>query len=280
MKKKDCCLKKTKNLDKNKQIIGFLDQTYCDKNAPPKILSKRNRKNELTIPAKRIHQTAMGFQAINGKSYISFPENSRSHNMMFFVAEIRKRNLSNKDIIPYIDCLINDNSVKRENIIRKFNIQSMGKEFISNKIRKFGETKGYKKTFIKSVNNLIYKENKYDEYTIDALIRLELLNNLESMNIGDLLKNEKEIVIILDNYRPHHNTEFKRFCELLKIKLIYLPAYTPQYNPIEQVWKSIKRLIYDPTITNRLELIEIFKKEYYKIIYNKSFYEKWIEKFL
>ena len=41
MKKKDCYLKKTKKLDKNKQIIGFLDQTYCDKNAPPKILSKK-----------------------------------------------------------------------------------------------------------------------------------------------------------------------------------------------------------------------------------------------
>ena len=68
----------------------------------------------------------------------------------------------------------------------------MGEEFISNKIRKFGETRGYKKTFIKSVNNLIYKENKDDEYTIDALIRLELLNNLESMNIGELLENEKD----------------------------------------------------------------------------------------
>ena len=44
MKKKDYCLKKTKNLNKNKQIIGFLDQTFCDKNAPPNILSKRNRK--------------------------------------------------------------------------------------------------------------------------------------------------------------------------------------------------------------------------------------------
>ena len=122
---------------------------------------------------------------------------------MLFVAEIRKCNLSNKDIIPYIDCVINDYSVNRGNIIGKFNIQSMGEVLFSNQIKKFGETKGYKKTFMKSVNNLIYKENKDDEFTIDALIRLELLNNLKSMNIGELLENEKEIVIILDNYRPH-----------------------------------------------------------------------------
>ena len=57
----------------------------------------------------------MGFQSINVKSYISFPKNSQSHNMMF-LAEIRKQNLSNKDIIPYINCVINDYSVKRETI--------------------------------------------------------------------------------------------------------------------------------------------------------------------
>ena len=222
----------------------------------------------------------MGFQAINGESYISFPKNSRSHNMMLFVAELRMLNLSNKDIIHFIKFAINDYSVKRENIARKYNIQSMGETAFAEKIKKYGKTKGYKKTFIKAVNNLLYKERKKDEFDIDELMKFELLDNLESMNIRSLLEDEKEIVIILDNYKPHHNPEFRKFCELLKIKLLYLPAYTPQYNPIEQVWKSIKRIIYDPTITDCDELISIFKEEYYKIIYNESFYEKWIEKFL
>ena len=92
----------------------------------------------------------MGFQAINGKSYVAFPKNSRSHNMMLFVAEIRKINLSNKEIMPYIDCAISDSSVKRENIIEKFNIQSMGGNLFSEKLKNFGKTKGYKKNFYKS----------------------------------------------------------------------------------------------------------------------------------
>ena len=87
----------------------------------------------------------MGFQAINGKSYISFPKNSRSHNMMLFVAEIRKCNLSNKDIIPYIDCVINDYSVNRENIIEKFNIQSMGKFCSQIKLRNLVKPKDIRK---------------------------------------------------------------------------------------------------------------------------------------
>ena len=65
---------------------------------PVKILAKRNHKNELLVSSDKFHQTAMGFQAINGESYVSFPKNSRSHNMMLFVAELRKRNLSNKEI--------------------------------------------------------------------------------------------------------------------------------------------------------------------------------------
>ena len=35
MKIKEKSLKKTKKLNKDKQIIGYLDQTYCDKNGPP-----------------------------------------------------------------------------------------------------------------------------------------------------------------------------------------------------------------------------------------------------
>lgn len=222
----------------------------------------------------------MGFQAINGVSHISFPKNSRSHNMMIFAAEIRMKNLLNKELLPYLNFVINDTSVERKTNVAKFNINSMGEKAFNEKIKTFGKTKGYKKTFTKAVNNLLYRENKKDEFEIDALIRLTLLDNLENVNIGHLMENEKEIVIILDNYKPHHNTEFKKFCELLNIKLLYLPAYTPQYNPIEQVWKSIKRIIYDPTISDCNELIKIFEEEYYRIIYNPSLVEKWIDKFL
>ena len=112
------------------------------------------------------------------------------------------------------------------------------------------------------------------------MTRFKIIENLEAINIDKLLENEKEIVIILDNYKPHHNAQFIEFCQLLKIRLIYLPPYTPQYNPIEQVWKSIKRLIYDPEIDTKEKVEKIFREKYYEIIYNESFYKKLIDKFL
>lgn len=200
--------------------------------------------------------------------------------MMIFAAEVRARNLKNKELKPYIDCVLYDSSVNRINIISKLNFETIGVESLNKNIKEIGEKKGYKKNFIKSVNKLIFKERKNTDFAIDEIIRYELLENADCVNLDKLLENEKEIVFILDNYKPHHNPEFKKFCEILKIKLIYLPAYTPQYNPIEQVWKSIKRIIYDPTISTKNEIIKIFKEEFYKIIYNESFFKKWEEKFL
>ena len=81
MKIKEKSLKKTKKLNKDKQIIGYLNQTYCDKNGPPQTLHKKSHKNILEDNGKRIHQTAIRFQAINGKSNVSFPQNSKSHNI-------------------------------------------------------------------------------------------------------------------------------------------------------------------------------------------------------
>ena len=235
-----------KELDPDKQIIGFLDQTYCDKNYPPKVLRKANDTTPIITNGIPTHQTATGFQPINGIAHLDFPENSRSHNMMFFVGELRIKNLENKDLIPLINAAMYDNSVDYNTLLAEYNINSLGDENFSNKLKKLGKSVGYKNTFRNRVTSFIYKNNEDKKIKIEEMTRFKLIENLEAMNLDKLLKDEKEIVIILDNYKPHHNDQFIKFCQLLKIRLIYLPPYTPQYNPIEQVWKSIKRLIYDP----------------------------------
>lgn len=96
--------------------MDFLIKRIVIKTLLPKYYQKETVKTNLQFRPKEFIKLQW-VQAINGKSYISFPKNSRLHNMMLFVAEIRKCNLSNKDIIPYIDCVINDYSVNRENII-------------------------------------------------------------------------------------------------------------------------------------------------------------------
>lgn len=45
------------------------------------------------------------------------------------------------------------------------------------------------------------------------------------------------IHVILDNARVHKNKEVHEFAEKWRIKLHYLPPYSPNLNPIERVWK-------------------------------------------
>ncbi|WP_342366865.1 transposase [Methanobrevibacter oralis] len=64
------------------------------------------------------------------------------------------------------------------------------------------------------------------------------------------------------------------------INLIFLQPYCPDLNPIEDVWRKIKSTIYKSIYENLNELIEIFKREYYKIVDLTSFYKNWVKEYL
>ena len=49
------------------------------------------------------------------------------------------------------------------------------------------------------------------------------------------------IHLVLDNAAAHHTNYVKQVAAKLKIELMFLPAYTPELNPIEALWGIIKR---------------------------------------
>lgn len=51
------------------------------------------------------------------------------------------------------------------------------------------------------------------------------------------------IYIILDNAKYHYSKEVKEFLEGKKIKLVFLPAYSPNLNLIERLWKFFKKKV-------------------------------------
>lgn len=52
---------------------------------------------------------------------------------------------------------------------------------------------------------------------------------------------KKIIVLILDSLRAHKADKTKRKARELGIKLVFLPPYSPDLNPVEFIWKTIKR---------------------------------------
>jgi transposase len=55
----------------------------------------------------------------------------------------------------------------------------------------------------------------------------------------------KQITMVLDNVRYHHAKMLKPFLERNKnrINLLFLPAYSPDLNPIERVWWFMRKKI-------------------------------------
>lgn len=50
-------------------------------------------------------------------------------------------------------------------------------------------------------------------------------------------------VLVLDNARIHHAHALKQAVEEAGCLLLFLPAYSPDFNPIELVWSWIKHLV-------------------------------------
>lgn len=67
----------------------------------------------------------------------------------------------------------------------------------------------------------------------------------------------RKIVIILDNAKYHHAAMLQPFlnCHRDKLALEFLPAYSPELNPIERVWKLTRRLCTHNTYSEKLEAL-------------------------
>jgi len=127
---------------------------------------------------------------------------------------------------------------------------------------------------------ILENENKKNQSKIDRLKRENIVKNLDNCEILTQLKKEIKIVIILDNYPVHKAQLAQKACKILNIQLILLPPYSPKLNPIEQVWRIIKRELSKIYIKDETFLIQKFKSNYNEIVGNETFYEGWIKKII
>lgn len=118
-------------------------------------------------------------------------------------------------------------------------------------------------------NSIIdFKENSKKESVC------EFLGKIRSNNPG------KRIVIILDNFRSHRANMTIEFARENGIELVYLPPYSPDLNPIEFIWKSIKRVISREFVVDLDHMIDIIRINFQILSSQLSFAKRWIEKFL
>ena len=73
--------------------------------------------------------------------------------------------------------------------------------------------------------------------SINAQSTIALLKKLEQKN-----KSLRCIFVVADNARYYRNRKVKAFLETSKVKIIFLPPYSPNLNLIERLWRLLKKI--------------------------------------
>lgn len=89
---------------------------------------------------------------------------------------------------------------------------------------------------------VIESETVDDDSTIQLL---EMLENKYALAVT--------IFVILDNAKYHYSRKVRRFLEKSRVKLIFLPSYSPNLNLIERLWKFFKKKVLYNTYYEKLE---------------------------
>jgi putative transposase len=135
-------------------------------------------------------------------------------------------------------------------------------------------------------NTTRYKANAFGFYALNGVSVIDFKDHSKKEDVCEFFREirlhnlDKDIVLILDNFRSHRAKDSAKCAEKYCIKLIFLPPYSPDLNPIEFIWKSIKRVISRSFITSLGYLKKIISDRFLDYASHLSFADSWIEKFL
>ena len=88
--------------------------------------------------------------------------------------------------------------------------------------------------FLNINNSKLFASTTYD--SVDAEVVIEVFNLFAEQLT-------KDTIVVIDNAPTHTSKKFKEQMKIWEekgLKIFFLPPYSPQLNPIEQLWKFMK----------------------------------------
>jgi transposase len=132
-----------------------------------------------------------------------------------------------------------------------------------------------------------YKANAIGFYAIHGVSTGDFLPNSKSEAILDFLNKVrvansdfKSVILILDNFSSHRSALVKEEAKKIGISLVFLPPYSPDLNPIEFIWKTVKRYVSVEFIGSLTQLRNIISKAWSESSNRCSFARYWIPRFV
>ncbi len=139
---------------------------------------------------------------------------------------------------------------------------------------------------IKKVNTDKKRRNSFGFYALKgkSIIASIGKGNQETMVrmltlIRQANQQAQTIIVIWDNHKAHLTPLVEQTAKDLQIVLVNLPPYSPNLNPIERIWKQIKKTIsLAPTIEDLKQLEGLIQTAFKECAKKRSFAKSWIEK--
>ena len=240
-------------------------------------MGTKNRQTKITT---RIKLNANGYQAVNGNSLILFQPNTRTFEEIKSLIQLRIVNCENQDLISELKNILADEKLDETKIHNQLKAKNT-LDTLKNEFNEFiANNNSSEKQFLVKIKNKANKLNPEKHTNIENIQKEILIKSLNKECLINDLQKERRLIVILDNYSVHKANLVIQASKILNIKLIHLPVHSPHLNPIEQVWKSIKKHMANYLFDTIEFMEELFEKEFYRIINNDSYYKNWIKKFI
>ena len=97
--------------------------------------------------------------------------------------------------------------------------------------------------------------------TINAQSTIALFKKIECAN-----KKANKIYLIADNARYYRSKLVNKYLENSKIELMFLPAYSPNLNLIERLWKHFRKIVLYNKYYKSFDEFKVICKNFFKNI--------------
>ncbi len=91
---------------------------------------------------------------------------------------------------------------------------------------------------------------------------------------------EEKILMLMDNARIHKGEEMDDFYKDNGILPVFLPIYSSDLNPEEQIWRMVRKSIKNKVFKEKSEIREAFKSAFSKINNLAGLLGNWIKEFI
>jgi transposase len=136
-------------------------------------------------------------------------------------------------------------------------------------------------------NTTKFDANIIGFYAIKGKSTKDFIQDSKATSIAHFLENIKSVnsdykatIIVIDNFASHRSRLVRDKAKELGLYLVYLPPYSPDLNPIEFIWKSIKRILSISYVRDLHDMKNIISDSWEKFSTSLSYGAAWIGRFL